>query len=87
MASARRVLYPAVVSIVAAGWAAVALAAGGELDPSFSGNGWVRTLEVRSPTNNYLPRGGEDVALQPERDQVVILVWAWRIPKPRVAPS
>ncbi|HKD34448.1 MAG TPA: hypothetical protein VKB73_13445 [Gaiellaceae bacterium] len=66
MARARRVLYPAVVSIVAAGWAAVALAAGGELDSSFSGDGWVRTLEVRSPTNNYLPRGGEDVALQPD---------------------
>ncbi len=66
MTSARRALRTAAVSIAAAGWAAVALAAGGELDPSFSGDGWVRTLEVRSPTNTYLPRGGEDVALQPD---------------------
>jgi hypothetical protein len=66
MASARHVLRTAALSIVAAGWAAVALAAGGELDPSFSGDGWVRTLEVRSPTNSYLPCGGEDVALQPD---------------------
>jgi uncharacterized delta-60 repeat protein len=65
MTTAARALRTAAVSIVAAG-AAVALAAGGELDPSFSGDGWVRTLEVRSPTNTYLPRGGEDVALQPD---------------------
>ena len=66
MTRARRALRTAAVSIVAAGWAALALAAGGELDPSFSGDGWVRTLEVRSATNTYLPRGGEDIALQPD---------------------
>jgi uncharacterized delta-60 repeat protein len=66
MTSARHALRIAAVSIVAAGWAAVALAGGGGLDPTFSGDGWVRTLEVRSPTNNYLPRGGEDIALQPD---------------------
>lgn len=66
MTSARRVLRSSAVAIVATGWAAVALAAGGELDQSFSGDGWVRTLEVRSATNNYLPRGGEDIALQPD---------------------
>jgi uncharacterized delta-60 repeat protein len=66
MTGARRALRTAAVSIAAAGWAVIALAAGGELDPSFSGDGWVRTLEVRSPTNTYLPRGGEDVALQPD---------------------
>jgi hypothetical protein len=64
MTTARRALRTAAVSIVAVAWAAVALAAGGELDPSFSGDGWVRTLEVRSPPNTYPPRGGEDVALQ-----------------------
>jgi uncharacterized delta-60 repeat protein len=51
---------------VAALGAALTLAAGGELDPSFSGDGWVRTLEVRSPDNNYLPAGAEDMALQPD---------------------
>jgi uncharacterized delta-60 repeat protein len=66
MTSVTRALRTAAVSLVAAGWTAVALAAGGELDPSFSGDGWVRTLDVRSPTNTYLPRGGEDVALQPD---------------------
>jgi uncharacterized delta-60 repeat protein len=66
MTSARRALRTAAVSIIAACWAGVALAAGGKLDPSFSGDGWVRTLEARSPTNTYLPRGGEDVALQPD---------------------
>jgi hypothetical protein len=44
MTSARRALRTAAVSIVAAGWAAVALAAGGELDPSFSGDGTVAQL-------------------------------------------
>src|SRR5215211_5198592 len=38
----------------------------GDLDGSFSGDGWVRTLEVRSPGNNYLPRAAEDVAVQPD---------------------
>ncbi len=60
-----RALRATAVLIVAAG-AAVALAAGGELDRSFSGDGWVRTLAVRASTNTYLPRGGEDVALQPD---------------------
>jgi uncharacterized delta-60 repeat protein len=43
-----------------------AAAAPGDLDGSFSGDGWLRTLEVRSPANNYLPRGAEDVAVQPD---------------------
>jgi hypothetical protein len=64
--SARRALRTTAVSIVAAGWAAFALAAGAELDSSFSGDGSIRTLDVRSPTNTHLPRGGEDVALQPD---------------------
>jgi uncharacterized delta-60 repeat protein len=44
-----------------------AIAAPGDLDPSFGGGaGWVRTLEVRAGEGNYLPRGAEDVALQPD---------------------
>ena len=43
-----------------------AAAAPGDLDGSFSGDGWVRTLEVRSPANNYLPRGADDVTVQPD---------------------
>ena len=66
MTSARRALRAAAVLVVAACWAGVALAAGGGLDPSFSGDGWVRTLQVRSSTDSYLPAGAEDVALQPD---------------------
>jgi uncharacterized delta-60 repeat protein len=59
-------LHIAAASVVAACWIGVALASGGGLDPSFSGDGWVRTLQVRSSTDSYLPSGGEDVALQPD---------------------
>jgi uncharacterized delta-60 repeat protein len=46
---------------------ASAAAAPGDLDPGFGGGaGWVRTLEVRTGEGNYLPRGAEDVALQPD---------------------
>jgi uncharacterized delta-60 repeat protein len=71
MTSARRALRIAAASVVAVCWAGVALASGGGLDPSFSGDGWVRTLQVRSPTDSYLPAGGEDVALQPDGKIVV----------------
>ena len=47
-------------------FAPVAAGAPGDLDGSFSGDGWLRTLEVRSSDNNYLPRGAEDVAVQPD---------------------
>lgn len=47
-------------------------AAGGELDPSFSGDGWLRTLEVRSASNNFLPRAAEDVAVQADGKIVVV---------------
>jgi hypothetical protein len=36
--------------------ATAAAAAPGDLDGSFSGDGWLRTLEVRSADNNYPPR-------------------------------
>ena len=46
--------------------APAATGASGELDGSFSGDGWLRTLEVRSSNSNYLPRGADDVAIQPD---------------------
>ncbi len=52
--------------IVAMWWAAPAGAAPGDLDGSFSGDGWVRTQEVRTETNNFLPKGAEDLAIQPD---------------------
>jgi uncharacterized delta-60 repeat protein len=51
---------------------APAAAAPGDLDSSFSGDGWVRTLEVRSATNNYLPEGAEDIALQADGKIVAV---------------
>jgi uncharacterized delta-60 repeat protein len=58
----------AVISALLASLALAAAAAGspGDLDGSFSGDGWLRTLEVRSNDNNYLPRVAEDVAVQPD---------------------
>jgi uncharacterized delta-60 repeat protein len=52
--------------------AGIGRAAGGDFDPSFSGDGWVRTLEVRAASNNYLPEGAEDVAIQPDGKIVVV---------------
>lgn len=49
-----------------AAFAPTAAGSPGDLDSSFSGDGWLRTLEVRSPSNNYLPRAAEDVAVQPD---------------------
>lgn len=43
----------------------IATASPGELDPTFSGNGWVRTLEVTTPSNNYLPDGAHGAAVGP----------------------
>jgi uncharacterized delta-60 repeat protein len=53
-------------------FAAPAGAVPGELDPTFSGDGWVRTLEVRTATNNYLPEGAEDIALQADGKIVAV---------------
>jgi uncharacterized delta-60 repeat protein len=53
-------------SIIAALALAVAPAtakAAGALDPSFSADGWTRTLEVHSASNNYLPDGAQDAAI------------------------
>jgi hypothetical protein len=54
--------------------APAAAAASGDLDGSFSGDGWLRTLEVRSAQNNYLPRGAEDIAVQPDGRQRARLI-------------
>src|SRR4051812_34461050 len=51
---------------------AAAAAAPGDLDRSFGGGtGWVRTLEIRDASNNYLPEGAEDLAIQPDKRIVV----------------
>jgi uncharacterized delta-60 repeat protein len=64
----------AITSALLAGILFAPSAAGspGDLDGSFSGDGWLRTLEVRSSANNYLPRGAEDVAVQPDGRIVVV---------------
>jgi uncharacterized delta-60 repeat protein len=49
---------------------ATAAATPGALDPSFSADGWTRTLEVRSASNNYLPDGAQDVAIA--RDAAIV---------------
>jgi uncharacterized delta-60 repeat protein len=38
----------------------------GDLDPTFSGDGWVRTYEVYGYSKQYFPKGAEDVAIQPD---------------------
>jgi uncharacterized delta-60 repeat protein len=58
--------------LLSAIWTAPASAAPGDLDSAFSSDGWVRTLEVRSETNNYLPEGAEDLAIQPDGKIVAV---------------
>lgn len=68
----RRVASVVVLVVLAAlGTASVASAAGA-LDASFSHDGWLRTLEVRTATNNYLPEGVEDFAIQPDGKVVAV---------------
>jgi uncharacterized delta-60 repeat protein len=58
--------------VAALALASPASAAPGDLDPSFGGGaGWVRTLEIRDASNNYLPEGAEDVVVQPDGRIVV----------------
>ena len=61
-----------IIVLAALVFTAPAVAAPGQLDPTFSGDGWVRTLEVRSATNNYLPEGAEDIAVQPDGKIVAV---------------
>jgi uncharacterized delta-60 repeat protein len=59
--------------VLAVGIAAgIGHAAAGDFDPTFSGDGWARVLEVRSASNNYLPEGAEDVAIQSDGKIVVV---------------
>jgi uncharacterized delta-60 repeat protein len=43
-----------------------AAAAPGDLDGSFSGDGWVRTYDVFGYSKPFFPKGAEDVAIQPD---------------------
>ncbi len=46
---------------------AVPAAAGrGDLDATFSGDGWVRTYEIFGYSKQFFPKGAEDVAIQPD---------------------
>ena len=38
----------------------------GDLDPTFSGDGWVRTYEIFGYSKRFFPKGAEDVAIQPD---------------------
>ena len=38
----------------------------GDLDPTFSGDGWVRTYEIYGYSKQFFPKGAEDVAIQPD---------------------
>jgi uncharacterized delta-60 repeat protein len=57
---------PVAAMSIACALAAPASAAPGALDPSFAGVGWTRTLEVYAGDMNYLPRGAQAVAVQPD---------------------
>lgn len=50
----------------------LASAAPGDLDPTFSGNGWVRTYDLTHYTISYQPKGAEDVAVQPDGKIVAV---------------
>jgi uncharacterized delta-60 repeat protein len=43
-----------------------AAAAPGDLDHTFSGDGWILTAQVQNESNAYLPRAVEDIAIQPD---------------------
>ncbi len=43
-----------------------AAAASGDLDRTFSGDGWVRSYDITGYSKGFLPKGAEDVAIQPD---------------------
>jgi uncharacterized delta-60 repeat protein len=43
-----------------------AAAASGDLDRTFSGDGWVRTYDIFGYSKRFFPKGAEDVAIQPD---------------------
>jgi uncharacterized delta-60 repeat protein len=59
----RRVASLVLVSLVLA---LPASAAPGDLDRTFSGDGWVRTYEIFGYAKRFFPKGAEDVAIQPD---------------------
>jgi uncharacterized delta-60 repeat protein len=65
----RRTGLLALVSLVLA---LPAAAAPGALDPSFSGDGWVRTYDVFGYSKTFFPKGAEDIAIQ--RDGKILAV-------------
>ena len=47
-------------------------AARGDLDPTFSGDGWVRTYDMFGYSKQFFPKGAEDVAIQPDGKIVAV---------------
>lgn len=56
----------AAVLVAAAILVGLASAAAGDLDPTFSGDGWVRSWDFYGYTRPYFAKGVEDIALQPD---------------------
>jgi uncharacterized delta-60 repeat protein len=44
----------------------------GDLDSSFSGDGWVRTYDIDGSSKQFFPKGAEDIALQPDGKIVAV---------------
>jgi uncharacterized delta-60 repeat protein len=44
----------------------------GDLDPTFSGDGWVRTYDIFGYSRPYFPKGAEDVGIQPDGKIVAV---------------
>ena len=65
----RRLLGTLIVAAVVTGSAG---AAPGGLDPSFSGDGWVRTYEAEGGAKRYFPKGATAMALQPDGKVVAV---------------
>ena len=63
MTPVRRAALPVLVFLLLA---VPAAAAPGELDRTFSGDGWVRTYEISGFSKGFFPKGAEDVAIQPD---------------------
>jgi uncharacterized delta-60 repeat protein len=65
----RRLLGTLVVAAVVAGSAG---AAPGGLDPSFSGDGWVRTYDAQGAAKRYFPKGATGMALQADGKVIAV---------------
>jgi uncharacterized delta-60 repeat protein len=61
----RRAGLLAVVSLVLA-LAVPAAATPGDLDRTFSGDGWVRSYDISGYSKGFFPKGAEDVAIEPD---------------------